>query len=675
MAEAPTVTAEDPIKALWAKHLPGVLEQVGVVERAVAELIAGSLEESTRRDAHREAHKLAGSLGTFGFWKASELAREIELALEEGRNAGPGAVPALAQAVVGIRADIEREPDVEIARPGVTPSAATEPLVLVVDDDELFVRRIAADGTRRGLRVQLADSPQAAKRAVAQERPDIVLLDLGFPDGVASAYELISSLSAHEPPIPVMALTVSDSFADRVEVARRGGCGFVHKTKRPEQAMDAVMHYLERARAGATTILAVDDDPALLDALRALLERQDVRVATLADPHRFWDVLEELTPDLVVLDVDMPGLSGLELCRVLRNDARWQGTPVVFLTARTDRETVQQLFAAGADDYVAKPLVGAELTVRVDNRLERTRLFRALAETDGLTGIANRRRAAEMLEQLIRLSARYGQPLSVASIDLDGFKRINDRFGHAAGDTVLLRLAELLQRTFRGEDVVARWGGEEFLIAMYGMARHDGVRRVGELLERFRGEEFRAEHGAFSLTFSAGLAQYPDDATDTSSLLKAADDALYAAKQAGRASVVPARRPSGEIVDAVDVAVVEDDDVLAELLVHTLETEGYRTRRFSEGDRAAAALGGPAPDVPAGAVLLDVNLPGLDGLSVLRRLAAEGTLRRTRVVMLTARSAEEEVVKALELGAFDHVAKPFSMPVLIHKVQRALDGR
>jgi len=344
----------------------------------------------------------------------------------------------------------------------------------------------------------------------------------------------------------------------------------------------------------------------------------------------------------------------------------------VFLTARADADAVRRLFAAGADDYVAKPLVGPELMVRITNRLERVRLLRALAETDGLTGIANRRRAGEMLGQLIRLSDRYGQPLSVAVVDLDGFKRINDSFGHAAGDAVLLRLAELLQRSFRGEDVVARWGGEEFLIAMYGMARHDGVRRVGELLERFREEEFRAERGTFTMTFSAGVAQYPEDGADPASLLKAADDALYAAKQSGRAAVVPARRPTGEVVDAVDVAVVEDDDVLAELLVHTLQTEGHRTRRFTEGDRAAAALGGPAPEVPARAVLLDVNLPGLDGISVLRRLATEGTLRQTRVIMLTARSAEAEVVQALELGAFDHVAKPFSMPVLMHKVRRAL---
>jgi len=377
-----------------------------------------------------------------------------------------------------------------------------------------------------------------------------------------------------------------------------------------------------------------------------------------------------------VLDVDMPGASGIELCRVLRNDRRWVAVPVVFLTARRDPETIQEVFAAGGDDYLVKPIITAELVTRIKNRLDRFRLHQALAETDGLTGVANRRTSREALGQLTRLAGRFNQPLCLVELDLDQFKRVNDRYGHAAGDAVLRRLGELLLRTFRGDDVVSRWGGEEFVLGMYGMSSWDGARRMTQLLESFREEEFHAGAERFTVSFSAGVSQYPDDGRDVEALYRAADEALYRAKAAGRSRVLTAGRgmpsPRDRITD-IDVVVVDDDEVIGELLVHTLEARGYRSRWLKDGAEAVKVLCGTQRTVRASVLLLDVGLPGLDGVSVLRRLREDGALRRTRVIMLTSRCSEGEVLETLELGAFDHVAKPFSLPVLMHKVRGALE--
>jgi DNA-binding response OmpR family regulator len=117
---------------------------------------------------------------------------------------------------------------------------------------------------------------------------------------------------------------------------------------------------------------------------------------------------------------------------------------------------------------------------------------------------------------------------------------------------------------------------------------------------------------------------------------------------------------------------VDDDETLADLLLHAMETRGYRTYWFKDGQDAITMLGGPTPGLRARVILLDVDLPGLDGLSVLRRLAQDDVVRHTRVIMLTVRAAETEILTALELGAFDHVAKPFSLPVLIQRIRRAL---
>ena len=207
-----------------------------------------------------------------------------------------------------------------------------------------------------------------------------------------------------------------------------------------------------------------------------------------------------MAPELLILDVDMPVINGPELCRTVRNDPRWSGLAVIFATARTDAATIEEVFDSGADDYVPKPIVGPELVNRVANRLERVRLYRAQAETDYLTGLANRSKADEGLAALAALSDRFSEPLAVAMLDLDGFKLVNDRHGHAVGDSVLRRLGEHLRRDFRGNDVVGRWGGEEFIVGMYGMTRR--TRNGYGDAARFGEEEFQGSDGALRVSFS-----------------------------------------------------------------------------------------------------------------------------------------------------------------------------
>jgi diguanylate cyclase (GGDEF)-like protein len=369
-----------------------------------------------------------------------------------------------------------------------------------------------------------------------------VLVDVSFPQDAQSSLKLLEELTALDPPVPVLVLTALDSLIDRVEVARRGGRGFLQKPLPPPEVLDSVMQLLTRINASESKVMAVDDDPQVLATLRLLLEPQRIRVITLSEPLRFWEVLEQTSPNLLVLDVEMDHLSGIELCRVVRNDPRWRDIPILFLTRRSDAETVQRVFAAGADDYVLKPVVGPELFTRISNRLEHARLVRSFVETDPLTGVDNRRKSTATLNQFIRMSSRQRQPLSFVILDLDRFKTINDSYGHAVGDQVLRRLGTVLLKTFRGEDVVARWGGEEFTVGMFGMRLGDALQRMTEVLEAFRKEVFTTTEGTeFHVTFSAGVAQFPEDGEDLQSLYRAADKALYRAKKVGRARVLPAQ--------------------------------------------------------------------------------------------------------------------------------------
>jgi diguanylate cyclase (GGDEF)-like protein/PAS domain S-box-containing protein len=192
-----------------------------------------------------------------------------------------------------------------------------------------------------------------------------------------------------------------------------------------------------------------------------------------------------------------------------------------------------------ARDVTERKRLQDEVALRTQELAEANLALKELAGTDTLTGLANRGRAMEILDKFVSLSKRYGRPLSLALLDIDRFKLVNDDYGHVAGDDVLRRLGALLADSFRGEDVVARWGGEEFIVGMFGMGKEDAVKRLDAVAERFRRERFTSPDGlAFEVTYSAGVAEFPSDAEEVPALYLCADRALYQAKEDGRDRVV-----------------------------------------------------------------------------------------------------------------------------------------
>jgi diguanylate cyclase (GGDEF)-like protein len=218
----------------------------------------------------------------------------------------------------------------------------------------------------------------------------------------------------------------------------------------------------------------------------------------------------------------MPHISGIELCQVVRNEPRWSGLPILFLTAHTDADTMHQVFAVGADDYVCKPIVGPELVTRIFNRLERTHLLKSLAETDPLTGVANCRKSTESLSQFLQWCDHCHQPFCLALLKLTHLSQINQQYGHGAADQVLMRFGELLRRSFCHEDVVGRWGGGEFVVGMAGITRAEGIQRIYDLQQDWQRFEFEAEGVSFQASFRAEVVQYPQDGIELQWLYRTA---------------------------------------------------------------------------------------------------------------------------------------------------------
>lgn len=297
-----------------------------------------------------------------------------------------------------------------------------------------------------------------------------------------------------------------------------------------------------RNRPSAAKLLIVDDDAALLSLLQSLLEDWGFQIRLLDNPQQFWTEMEQFAPDMVLLDIEMPNTSGFDLCQQLRDEPRWSELPILFLSAHTEADTIQRVFSVGADDYIRKPIVAAELMARVISWLERSRDRRLKAEVDGLTGVSNRQKSEQEITRLLSLAERYEQPLCLAVIDIDGFKQVNSEFGHAVGDRILRHFGACLRSSFRCEDVVARWGGEEFIVGLYGVDCKAGER----CLRKFRQKWARVceTHSDIKthITFSVGVATYPQDAASLQELHQAADKRLQTKKCAFDQTVLPSVR-------------------------------------------------------------------------------------------------------------------------------------
>jgi diguanylate cyclase (GGDEF)-like protein len=297
-------------------------------------------------------------------------------------------------------------------------------------------------------------------------------------------------------------------------------------------------------------VLVAEDDRVLQDLVAELLSEAGYDVATASDGDEALQLARELAPDLVLLDVTMPLLDGYTVCRELRASGP-TAPQVIFLTAHGAVEDRVAGLDLGAVDYLVKPFNPPELEARVRAALRTKAALDALAAdatTDPLTGLLNRRQLEARAAAAIHLARRHRRPLSCLLLDIDHFKEVNDRYGHLAGDAVLREVARRLRESIRRSDVVARFGGEEFLLLL-PETECGGALLAAERIRRYLAAAPVAlppPRPALFVTASIGVAGWSPDLPDAAALFEAADRALYQAKGSGRDRVAPAAGPRTE---------------------------------------------------------------------------------------------------------------------------------
>jgi two-component system cell cycle response regulator len=303
-------------------------------------------------------------------------------------------------------------------------------------------------------------------------------------------------------------------------------------------------------------ILVVDDHEDNIELLRARLEARGYEVEGASDGQAALDAVQRTCPDLILLDVMMPKMDGMEVVKRLKANKALPFIPVIMQTALDSTENKVEGLDAGADDYITKPINFAELEARVNSLLRIKTLqsdlaarekelselndkLRLISLTDGLTEIENRRSLEMHLHEMWQHSMRLHEPIALIICDIDKFKSVNDNYGHQAGDSVLKEFAKLLKSEAREIDRVGRYGGEEFLLILSGTVLDAAVTFAERLREKVEGHTFSYTGGTLRRTMSCGVAASPHPKVkDQEALLRAADDALYVAKETGRNRVV-----------------------------------------------------------------------------------------------------------------------------------------
>ena len=538
------------LREKFIEQMPGRVEEA---LDQLATLRADPNQSVTAANLHRFLHSIKGTGNSFGFEELGAIAasgehlaaRLLEMPVKVSAEFWDELAEVLARIVLSAETSrqqgISSSTEYDVPRFELAPVDDSEGdggrLIYICDDDPHQVEQLATQLQCFGYHTVAFLDPAELSAAMAAKRPSLVIMDIIFPNGVSGTEVLAAIEGKLDHPVPVIFISARDDFEARLNAIKAGGEAYFHK---PVNALDLVTTIDEltvQRKPEPCRVLVVDDEPVIAAYHSLILQEAHMITYQVHNPESVLEVLEEFRPDLVLMDMYMPGCSGRDLAKLVRQVPDYFGLPIVFLSSETDKRKQFSAMRVGAEGFLTKPIQPEDLVAAVAIRAERMRALRMLMARDSLTGLFNHSTTTQMLENLIAHANRQNENLCFAMIDVDHFKAVNDTHGHPAGDQVLLALARVLQQRLRNSDIVGRYGGEEFAVVLLGITLEAATQIIDQLRQDFAKIRFYADEIEFFCSFSAGVAAFPQF-NDMKSLREAADRALYQAKNAGRNCVV-----------------------------------------------------------------------------------------------------------------------------------------
>ncbi len=513
-------------------------------------------DERIADDLLRGFHNIKGTTGSLGLSEISEVSATATDLVAQFRRLFPAERKASKERIL---AEIDRciarlevmeasalAAETAVLAPASQPALPVRPQkeealrrrVVFYCDDDLDGLELGAQLSRFGYSFTSFSHPAALKAAVLADPPDAVVISTAGTDIMADLKGRVA--------VPALFVSRKADFETRLKAVQAGGEAFFLQPVAAHDVVDALDRVTVEHEPDPFRVLIVDDEPEMADYNAVILEGAGMIARRLDQPDRILEELSEFQPDLVLMDMYMPSSSGRDLARLIRQIPQFVGLPIIFLSSETDKRVQISAMRVGADGFLTKPIVPEDLVTSVIVRAERTRVLRTLMTRDSLTGLLNHTTLSQFLDASLASAGRNENQLSFVMLDVDHFKKINDTYGHPAGDQVLVALAQMLKRRLRSSDMVGRYGGEEFAIVLHDVSVDETAAIIDLIRQDFAALRFKAGNKEFSCSFSGGVAGFPDRrAADL--LIEAADRALYAAKHNGRNQVRAARLdPVGE---------------------------------------------------------------------------------------------------------------------------------
>ncbi len=519
------------LQANYLKELPQKLDKIEQQWR----LLHLHFDKFYFKHFHQAAHSMCGSLATYGYTSLSKAMRDLEIYLQQLLD--KRSLTAVQESEISHLVEHIRDIWLEDNKP------RTESLVNIneIIESKLIVYFTPHEGKfERVLKRVLGDldytlillKKLSEWEAVTKNKlPVIVIIDeYYFEDEKIACLEKCKQ----SPLITMLCVVENDSLRNRLHSIRLGASIFLHKPVDVFYLTHRLVQISELSIKSDYRILILDDSEPLAAYYTLVLEEAGMQVRSITKPVQLLQELQDFNPNILLMDLYLPECKGSDLAKMVRQEERYASLPIIFVSRESDRyKQLAILNSCGGDDFLTKPVLPQNLVAAVKSRAQRSALLYSYIAQDSLTSLLNHSYILSQLKFQLLRAHKLGRCLSIAMIDLDGFKQVNDKYGHPVGDMVLKKTAGLLSRMIRHADFIGRYGGEEFIIIFPNTDMTNTIKLCNKICKKHANTIFEANGDVFFITLSIGVAEGIAHHT-LDSLVAAADKALYNAKSKGR---------------------------------------------------------------------------------------------------------------------------------------------
>ena len=541
------------LSALTEEYVRQIPQRIKEIDDIYQELMRHPEDLEIYKNLRLQVHKLAGSGATFGFDAITTSARTLEHHLSNVVDSGLLETEPDEQHIGIYLTQLRKDCDLHTTSNGAKRAESQmqqiDSTILQRRHRNLIIFSKDRNGTIGdlsdqlgffGFSVSLVSDIKGFRKTINDNANRLAIINTDVIEKNKRSAETLSNIKQQHPnDLSYIFFSERTDLNSRLSALRAGGEAYFIIPFDLARLLDMIDSLNAEEELVPFHVLIVDDDPDQVSYYALILQQAGMITSVASEPKTVLNVLVEAKPELILMDMYMPGCSGPELLSIIRQQETFVGIPVVFLSVEDSEVKKMAAVTNGGDDFITKPAEPELLIASITNRIMRTRNIRYFMERDSLTGLLNH---SNLKEQLIReklRAERTGNGLCFAMIDIDLFKGVNDTYGHLNGDKVLKSLSRILVERLRRSDIIGRYGGEEFGVILLNTDVENAECVLNEIRENFSRVRHQAVDEEFFVTFSCGIASYPEFA-DADRLTREADRALYAAKEKGRNLVIVA---------------------------------------------------------------------------------------------------------------------------------------